>query len=121
HVGFQVRGRAFAWFVDDEHGDGRVAVLCKAPAGENTALVASDPHRFYLPRYVGNRGWVGLGLDRQDGDWGGGGGRRAVSRLRRRASGPPPGGGGGGRAPPRLSYTAAVLPLPGVSGYAPGR
>ena len=40
HVGFQVRGRTFAWFVDDEHGDGRVAVLCKAPPGENAGLVA---------------------------------------------------------------------------------
>ena len=70
HLGFQVRGRTFAWFVDDEHGDGRVAVLCKAPPGENGALVASDPHRFYLPRYVGARGWVGLRLDRQDVDWG---------------------------------------------------
>ena len=59
HVGFQVRGRTFAWYVDDEHGDGRVAVLCKAPPGENTALVATDPHRFYLPRYVGSRGWWG--------------------------------------------------------------
>jgi predicted DNA-binding protein (MmcQ/YjbR family) len=65
HVGFQVRGRTFAWFVDDEHGDGRVAVLCKAPPGENAALVATDPHR-----YVGSRGWVGLRLDRQDVDWG---------------------------------------------------
>jgi hypothetical protein len=70
HVGFQVRGRTFAWYVDDEHGDGRVAVLVKAPAGLNAALVASDPHRFYLPRYVGSRGWVGLRLDRQDVDWG---------------------------------------------------
>jgi hypothetical protein len=70
HVGFTVGGRTFAWHVDDEHGDGRVAVLCKAAQGENTALVASDPHRFYLPRYVGKRGWVGLRLDLQDVDWG---------------------------------------------------
>jgi phosphoribosylglycinamide formyltransferase-1 len=70
HLGFGVRGRTFAWYVDDEHGDGRVAVLCKAPEGENRALVASDPHRFYLPRYVGSRGWVGLRLDLQDVDWG---------------------------------------------------
>ena len=70
HLGFGVRGRTFAWYVDDEHGDGRVAVLCKAPPGENTGLVASDPHRFYLPRYVGNRGWVALRLDQHDVDWG---------------------------------------------------
>ena len=70
HLGFQVRGRTFAWYVDDEHGDGRVAVLCKAPPGENAGLVAADPHRFYLPRYVGKRGWVGLRLDLNDVDWG---------------------------------------------------
>ena len=70
HLAFQVRGRAFAWYVDDEHGDGRVAVLCKAPPGENAGLVAAD-HRFYLPRYVGKRGWVGLRLDLHDVDWGG--------------------------------------------------
>jgi hypothetical protein len=70
HVGFTVGGRTFAWYVDDEHGDGRVAVLCKAAQGENAALVAADPHRFYLPRYVGRRGWVGLRLDLQDVDWG---------------------------------------------------
>ena len=70
HIGFQVRGRTFAWYVDDEHGDGRVAVLCKAPTGGNSALVASDPHRFYLPNYVGHRGWVALRLDLHDVDWG---------------------------------------------------
>src|SRR4029450_11585542 len=47
------RRRTSAWFVTDEGGDGRVAVLCKTPHGGNTGLVASDPHRFYLPRYVG--------------------------------------------------------------------
>jgi phosphoribosylglycinamide formyltransferase-1 len=70
HVGFAVGGRTFCWYVDDEHGDGRVAVLCKVAQGENADLVASDPHRFYLPKYVGKRGWVGLRLDRQDVDWG---------------------------------------------------
>jgi hypothetical protein len=66
HVAFAVRGRTFAWWVDDAGGDGRVALLCKAPEGENAGLVASDPHRFYLPRYVGKRGWVALRLDHQD-------------------------------------------------------
>ena len=69
HVGFKVGGRTFAWYVDDEHGDGRVAVHCKAPPGENAELVASDPRRFYLPSYTGRRGWVGLRLDLGAVDW----------------------------------------------------
>jgi hypothetical protein len=27
------------------------------------------PERFYIPAYVGSRGWVGLCLDRDDLDW----------------------------------------------------
>lgn len=69
HLGFQVRGAPLPWFVDDEHGDGRLGVLCKAPPGENSSLVVSNRHRFYRPRYVGKRGWVGLCLDLHDVDW----------------------------------------------------
>jgi hypothetical protein len=69
HVGFRVRGRIFAWYVEDEHGDGRVAVLCKAASGENAGLVAADPERFYLPAYTGRRGWVALRLDLGRVDW----------------------------------------------------
>jgi hypothetical protein len=107
HLGFAVRGRTFAWFVDDEGGDGRVAVLAKAPAGENTGLVASDPHRFYLPRYVGSRGWVGCASTsgRRLGR-----GRRLVAEATAWSPQTP---GRPRRPAPRLSYTAAVLPLPG--------
>jgi hypothetical protein len=31
-------------------------------------LVESDPERFFVPPYVGHRGWVGVRLDR-DLDW----------------------------------------------------
>jgi hypothetical protein len=69
HTTFQVRGRTFAYYLDDHHGDGRVALCCKAAPGGNTALVASDPERFYLPTYVGPRGWVALRLDTGEVDW----------------------------------------------------
>jgi hypothetical protein len=69
HVAFRVRGRTFAWYVEDEHGDGRVAVHCKAAPGENAGLVAADPERFYLPAYTGRRGWVALRLDLGQVDW----------------------------------------------------
>ena len=54
----------FAMFVNDHHGDGRVAVWCKSEAGPRDALVASDPDRFFVPPYVGPDGWLGIRLDR---------------------------------------------------------
>jgi predicted DNA-binding protein (MmcQ/YjbR family) len=31
-------------------------------------LVGADPERFFVPPYVGHRGWVGMRLDRRP-DW----------------------------------------------------
>jgi predicted DNA-binding protein (MmcQ/YjbR family) len=59
HSAFRVRGRTFAYFLVDHHGDGRVAINVKAPAGVQPGLVASDPARYYVPAYLGARGWVG--------------------------------------------------------------
>jgi hypothetical protein len=49
--------------VDDHHGDGIVGIWCAAPTGDQEALIAEDPKRFYRPPYVGARGWVGVRLD----------------------------------------------------------
>jgi hypothetical protein len=69
HAGFQVRKKTFAWFLNDHHGDGMVAVNCKVIRGDNTALAAAQPDRFYIPAYVGPKGWVGLRLDAGEIDW----------------------------------------------------
>jgi len=69
HASFSVRGKKFAYFLDDHHGDGVVALSCRAAPGENRALIASDPDRYYLPSYVGPRGWVALRLDVGTVDW----------------------------------------------------
>jgi hypothetical protein len=69
HAGFQVRKRTFAWFLNDHHGDGVVGVNCKVIRGDNTALAAALPDRFYIPAYVGPKGWVGLRLDAGEIDW----------------------------------------------------
>jgi hypothetical protein len=66
---FQVRGKTFVMFMDNHHGDGRLAIWCKAPPGAQTVLVESDPARFFVPPYVGPRGWVGARLD-VNVDWG---------------------------------------------------
>jgi len=69
HASFSVRGKKFSYFLDDHHGDGIVAVTCKAAPGVNHALIDSDPDRFYMPSYVGPRGWVALRIDRGKIDW----------------------------------------------------
>jgi hypothetical protein len=62
---FFVRGKkAFLMVLTDHHGDGRFAVWCAAPAGMQSMLVDADPERFFVPPYVGHRGWLGVRLDR---------------------------------------------------------
>ena len=60
---FRARGRLFVMFVDNHHGDGRLAIWCNAPPGAQDALVASTPKHFFVPPYVGPQGWVGVRLD----------------------------------------------------------
>jgi predicted DNA-binding protein (MmcQ/YjbR family) len=69
HVAYTVRNKTFAYFTDDHHGDGRLALMCKAAPGDQEALVASDAERFFVPPYLGHRGWVGLWLDTRRVDW----------------------------------------------------
>jgi hypothetical protein len=54
----------FAYFLDNHHGDGIVSICVKGELGENTDRARLDPERFYLPAYIGPRGWFGLRLDR---------------------------------------------------------
>ena len=62
---FFVRGkRAFLMVLTNHHGDGRFAIWCAAPAGVQAMLVDADPQRFFVPPYVGHRGWLGVRLDR---------------------------------------------------------
>lgn len=56
--------RTFVMFHDDHHGDGRLAIWCAAPDGMQHALVSGDPERYFVPPYVGHRGWIGVRLDR---------------------------------------------------------
>lgn len=69
HAAFTVKGKKFAYFLNDHHGDGIVAVTCKVGPGDNQVLASAQPDRFYLPAYIGPRGWVALRLDRGEIDW----------------------------------------------------
>lgn len=63
HAAFLVRKRTFAYFLNNHHGDGIVSVACKVLPGENTMLSATRPERFYLPAYIGPKGWLAMRLD----------------------------------------------------------
>ncbi len=60
--------KTFASFHVDHHGDGRVALWLKLPAGAQESLVESDSESYFVPPYVGPSGWVGIRLDRKV-DW----------------------------------------------------
>jgi hypothetical protein len=67
HMSLEVRGKRFGWFLDDHHGDGRVALNCKGSAALHDMLENLAPAHFHVPKYV--RGWVGLWLDLPKLDW----------------------------------------------------
>ena len=56
--------RSFLMVLTNHHGDGRFAIWCAAPDGMQKMLMEADPERFFVPPYVGHRGWLGVRLDR---------------------------------------------------------
>ncbi len=71
---FLVAKKIFAYFLN-EHDPARpgeapiVSVCCKPLVGDNARLAETSPRNFYLPRYIGARGWVGYRLDLPNVDW----------------------------------------------------
>jgi hypothetical protein len=60
--------KTFVMFMDDHHGDGRLALWCAAPLGAQEEMIGQDPDRFFRPPYVGHRGWLGVRVDGRP-DW----------------------------------------------------
>ena len=54
--------RSFATFADHHHDD-RLAFWSAAPPGARDLIVEADPVRYFVPPYVGHRGWLGVYLD----------------------------------------------------------
>jgi len=69
HSTFRVAKKVFAYYLNDHHGDGIVSVCCKVPHGDNKWLIEASPRKFYMPAYIGSRGWVGLRLDHATVNW----------------------------------------------------
>jgi hypothetical protein len=69
HASFLVRKKIFAYYLNNHHDDQIVSICCKALPGDNQRLIEANPRKFYLPAYIGPRGWVGLRLDLPTVDW----------------------------------------------------
>lgn len=59
---FRVGGKMFA-MCNGMHHDDPLSVWCKAPPGAQAILVGAKPERFFIPPYVGHKGWVAMRLD----------------------------------------------------------
>ena len=79
HIAFRIRKRIFAYYLFDHHGDGIIAFTCKSTLSEQRRLVKDDPESFFVPAYLGSKGWVAIRLDLDEVDW------KTVGELARRA------------------------------------
>ena len=62
---FFYRGkRSFLNMDTYHHGSAHYSAWVAAPLGAQDLLVRSDPEHFFVPPYVGHRGWLGVRLDR---------------------------------------------------------
>jgi hypothetical protein len=69
HASFTVRKKTFVYFLDNHHGDEIIGACLRAPKGQNASLARKDPRRFYVPQYLGSKGWLGVRLDVARVDW----------------------------------------------------
>ena len=54
--------RVYAMFVNNHHNDGHLAAWIPVPAGSQATLIKTEPQKFFMPPYVGCKGWVGVEL-----------------------------------------------------------
>jgi predicted DNA-binding protein (MmcQ/YjbR family) len=60
---FRVRDRLFLMV-----NEAQTEMTMKAPPGAQSVLVGSNPERFFVPAYVGGKGWIGIRIAQVQ-DW----------------------------------------------------
>jgi hypothetical protein len=79
HIAFRVRKKIFGYYLFDHHDDGIIAFCCKSNLSEQRRLIRDDAESFFVPAYLGAKGWIAIRLDLDEVDWG------IVDELARRA------------------------------------
>ena len=79
HIAFRVGKKIFAYYLFDHHDDGIIAFCCKSSLSEQRRLIREDAESFFVPAYLGAKGWIAIRLDLDEVDW------ETVSELARRA------------------------------------
>jgi predicted DNA-binding protein (MmcQ/YjbR family) len=68
HAIFLFEGKAFAYFLSNHRENGLNGVCCKASPDQIESYLVAQPEKWYLPAYLGSKGWLGLRLD-ENSDW----------------------------------------------------
>ena len=66
---FRVRGKTFATYSINHHGDGRIALLVNRSVPDQIVLIENEPAHFFVPPFVGHRRWVGIHLNQGPAAW----------------------------------------------------
>jgi len=69
HIAFRIRKKIFGYYMFDHHGDGIIGFCCKSSLSEQRRMIREDSESFFVPAYVGPRGWIGIRLDLDEVDW----------------------------------------------------
>ncbi|HET9909600.1 MAG TPA: MmcQ/YjbR family DNA-binding protein [Anaerolineales bacterium] len=59
---FFVKNKVYVMFANNHHNDGHIAVWLPVPSGFQSTLIEAAPQTYFMPPYVGVRGWVGIEL-----------------------------------------------------------
>lgn len=67
---WRVKKKIFAMYASgkNHHGAGHDSLWCAAPLGVQEIVVRADPQKYFVPPYVGVKGWIGIRLDAVDDD-----------------------------------------------------
>jgi len=69
HLAIRIRKKTLAYYQFDHHGDGMIALVCKSNLSEQRRWIRSDPENYFVPDYLGAKGWLGIRLDLAEVEW----------------------------------------------------